>query len=122
MNIFFVIDGKVITPALTGTILPGITRRSILALGTSWGIPMIERRITIEEVMHALEKGTLTEAFGTGTAASVVPIGKITHNNKEFVIGSNKVGALTQRFFSALQDIQYGREADTHHWLEPILS
>lgn len=122
MNIFFVMNGKVVTPALTGTILPGITRRSVLALGNSWAIPMVERKITIQEVIDGIQKGTLTEAFGTGTAASIIPIGKIMYKDKEYTIGSNKVGALTQRFFTTLQDIQYGRIADTHHWLVSVTS
>ena len=120
MNIFFVINDEIITPQLTGTILPGITRRSILELGRHWGLKMIERRITIEEVVQSIENGQLTEIFGSGTAAVISPVGELRWQNNNYLVGEKKIGKVAQRFFDYLTGIQYGREEDRFHWLERI--
>lgn len=120
MNIFFVIDGVLTTPALTGTILPGITRRSVIELAKKEGIPCVERRIALEEILQALEKGSCTEIFGTGTAAVIAPVGKLSYKGKEYDINKNKTGPLTERFFNLITGIQQGRQNDAFGWKEVI--
>ncbi len=120
MNIFFVIDDEVVTPALSGSILAGITRKSILALGNKWGLNMSERKISIDEVIKAVQEGRLTEAFGTGTAAAIAPIGKLKYKGVVYTINDNQVGPITQSLYDALCGIQYGTEQDEDGWLELI--
>jgi branched-chain amino acid aminotransferase len=119
MNIFFVIDDELITPELSGSILAGITRDSVLQLAGMWGLKATERKISIEEVMDAGDSGKLQEAFGSGTAAVISPVGKIKWADKEITIGDGKVGTLTNRFYKAITDIQYGRAEDPCGWIEP---
>jgi branched-chain amino acid aminotransferase len=120
MNIFFVIDGELITPELNGSILPGITRASVLALARSWKLPVAERKISIEEVMDAHRSGKLQEVFGSGTAAVISPVGEIRYGDKNITIAEGRVGPLAKKFFEAITDIQYGREKDTMGWIEPV--
>ena len=97
MNVMFKIDGKIITPELTGSVLPGITRKSSIELLRSWGYEVEERLFSVDELFEAVENGTLEEAWGTGTAAVVSPIGHLFYNNKEYTISDNKIGPLTQK-------------------------
>ncbi len=117
MNVMFLVDGKVITPDLNGAVLDGITRRSALALLREWGYVVEERRIAVEELFSALEAGTLTEAWGCGTAAVISPIGSLTWQDNNQAINQGNIGSLTQRLYDTLTDIQWGREADTHDWV-----
>jgi len=120
MNIFFVIDGELVTPALSGSILPGITRDAVLALARSWNMKVAERRISIDEVIAAHEKGTLEEIFGSGTAAVISPVGELKYGDKVIPVGGGKVGPVAQKLFGAITDIQYGRVEDTHGWIEAV--
>ncbi|MGI8313844.1 branched-chain amino acid aminotransferase [Halobacillus mangrovi] len=116
MNIFFKIDGEVVTPALSGSILRGITRTSILEVLNEWGVPVTERRITIEEIYHAYEEGKLEEAFGTGTAAVISPVGTFNWNGKKIVINNHEIGPLSQKLYDTITGIQRGRKEDTYNW------
>lgn len=120
MNIFFVIDEEVITPALNGSILPGITRDSVIRLVKSWGMKMTERQITIEEVFSARHSGRLKEIFGSGTAAVISPVGEIKYGDEVFSVGDGNVGPTAEKLFKAITDIQYGREKDGFGWVDSI--
>jgi branched-chain amino acid aminotransferase len=120
MNIFFIIDGKLITPILNGSILPGITRDSVIALAKMWNIPVSERKIGISEVLDANGSGKLDEIFGSGTAAVISPVGEIKFGDQVITIGGGKVGPMANRFYQELTDIQYGRAKDPAGWIEPI--
>jgi branched-chain amino acid aminotransferase len=120
MNIFFVIDGEVITPALQGSILPGITRDTVLQLGRMWGLKVSERRISIDEVMKAQQMGKLQEVFGSGTAAVISPVGLIRYGDGLITVGDGRVGPLARRFYKAITDIQYGRAEDPKEWIVPV--
>lgn len=117
MNIMFKIAGKIVTPALTGSILPGITRKSILELLRSKGIDAEERRISVEELIEAAEKGTLEEAWGCGTAAVVSPVGVLAYKGREYVIGDGGIGKTTQALYDELTGIQWGRIEDSFGWV-----
>ena len=116
MNVMFKIDGKIVTPALTGSVLPGITRKSAIELLRSWGYDVEERLFSVEELFDALENGRLEEAWGTGTAAVVSPIGHLFYNGKEYTVSDNKIGPLTQRLYDELTAIQWGRTEDPFGW------
>ena len=120
MNIFFVIDNELITPMLSGSILPGITRNSVLQLAQSWGMKVGERKISIDEVVAAHTKGTLNEIFGSGTAAVISPVGELKYGDAVLPIGQGKVGPVAQKFFDAIMDMQYGRAEDVMGWIEPV--
>ncbi|QTA83638.1 Branched-chain-amino-acid aminotransferase [Desulfonema limicola] len=120
MNIFFYIDGELVTPALNGSILPGVTRDSVIALARMWDIPCTERRVAIEEIMNAQKDGKDIEVFGTGTAAVISPVGTIRFRDDTVILNDNKVGPITQKFYDALTDIQYGRVEDPLGWIEKI--
>jgi len=120
MNIFFVIGDEVITPVLNGSILHGITRDSVIALAKKWKYKMLERRISIDEVMEAHKSGRLKEVFGSGTAAVISPVGELKYGEKVIHISGGKVGPMAGKFFKALTDIQYGREKDTMGWIEVV--
>lgn len=116
MNIFFKINGEVITPALNGSILPGITRDSILNVLKSENIPVSERRISIDEIVEAYKNGTLEEAFGTGTAAVISPIGEFLWQGEKIIVNNNQIGDLTQKLYDTLTGIQNGTVADPFGW------
>ena len=116
MNVFFVLDGEVVTPELYGSILPGITRKSSIQLLRDWGFKVSERRITIQELDEANDRGQVLEAFGTGTAAVISPIGELKWGEKQMVFNHGKIGALTQQLYDTLTGIQYGRLPDPHGW------
>ena len=116
MNIMLRLGGEVVTPPLGGTILPGVIRDSVLRLLSDWGIPVTERAISVDEVVAAAGSGTLQEAWGTGTAAGIVPIGELEYRNQRLVINGGAAGELSGRLKTALADIQYGRAPDRHTW------
>ena len=120
MNIMFKIDGKVVTPELQGSVLPGITRKSILELARDWGYPVEERLISIDELIEAVGNGKVEEVWGTGTAAVVSPVGELSYQGKDYVINGGQIGALTQRFYDELTGIQWGEREDTHGWIETV--
>ncbi len=120
MNIFFVIDDEIVTPALNGSILPGITRDSVIALGKAWNMNVSERKIAIDEVMAAHENGKLQEIFGSGTAAVISPVGELKYGDKVIRIGNGGVGPVANKLFKAITDIQYGRSEDLFGWIEKI--
>ena len=119
MNIFFVIDGTIITPPLDGTVLDGITRRSVLALSRHWGLPTEERQISMTEIVAAHESGRLQEVFGSGTAAVISQVGELNYQGKSMII-QEPDDSLRQRFFSTITAIQHGEAADTFGWTEPV--
>jgi len=117
MNVFFVIDGKVITPALDeGNILPGVTRNSCIKLLESFGYDVEERKLALEEVIEANKKGTLNEAFGTGTAAVVSPMGLLDVGTEKIVINNNEIGPIAQKLYDILTGIQWGKINDDFGW------
>jgi len=117
MNVFFVIDGEIVTPALTeGNILPGVTRASCIDLLNSWGYKVTERRISIDELIEAHANGTLNEAFGTGTAAVISPIGELIDEGNIMVLNEGKIGPISQKLYDTLTDIQWGRAEDKFGW------
>ncbi|MEZ0329303.1 MAG: branched-chain amino acid aminotransferase [Dissulfuribacterales bacterium] len=118
MNIFFVLDGKLITPALSGSILPGVTRDSVLTLAKSWGMPVEERVIAIDEVIEGSRNGKLTECFGTGTAAVISPVKSLYYKEKEHFIGNGGAGPIALRLFDELTGIQYGERPDPFGWVK----
>jgi len=115
-NIFFLIDNVLITPPLEGTILPGVTRDSVIWLAKSFGIQVEERRISIDEVFDAYEDGKLLEIFATGTAAVVSPVGYIHHNGRELDLKQDKMGAMAQRLYDTITGIHHGEIADPADW------
>ena len=117
MNIAFVYDGKHIrTPALSGSILPGVTRESILQLAPDLGLPATEDRIDVREMIADIDSGRITEVFAMGTGAVIAPVGRFGYRDKEHVINGNESGPVAQRLYKALTDIQYGRVADPYGW------
>lgn len=120
MNVMFKIDGTVITPALEGSILGGITRDSSLALLRHWGIPLEERRISIQELYEAHASGRLEEAFGTGTAAVISPIGELNWDGRVMLINNGDIGALSQKLYDTMTGIQYGQVEDPFGWVVQV--
>ncbi len=120
MNVFFKINGEVVTPALTGSILHGITRDSVIKMLKHWGVPVVEKRISMEELAEAHEKGQLEEAFGTGTAAVISPIGELYWKGKSYVINNGETGEIAKRLYDTLTGIQYGKIEDPFNWIEKI--
>ena len=116
MNIFFKIDGKIVTPALSGSILPGITRNSVIELCKSWGMDVEERKISVDELVDAIHSGALEEVFGTGTAAVISPVGKLRYKDEVFTIGDNKIGETSQKIYDAITGIQLGKLDDPFGW------
>ncbi|MEM1485398.1 branched-chain amino acid aminotransferase [Oscillospiraceae bacterium PP1C4] len=119
MNVFFLIGDEIVTPALSGSILPGITRKSVIQLLKSWGMNVSERRLSIDELMEAVQKGTLKEAWGTGTAAVISPIGELKCNGEVTVINNNRIGEISQKLYDTLTGIQWGRTEDSFGWITP---
>lgn len=116
MNVMFKIDGEIVTPALTGSVLPGITRKSIIEILKDWGYKVTERLISVDELVCAAKAGKLEEAFGTGTAAVVSPIGHLFYEGEDIEVSGNKIGELTQKLYDQLTGIQWGRKPDTKNW------
>lgn len=116
MNIFFKINGVVITPALNGSILPGVTRDSVISLCREWGIPVEERKISVDEIVAAAASGAMEECFGTGTAAVVSPVGELRFEEERMSIGGGRIGELTQKFYDTITGIQLGRIEGPKGW------
>ncbi|SDJ69520.1 branched-chain amino acid aminotransferase [Sediminibacillus albus] len=120
MNVFFKIDGEIITPALNGSILEGVTRNSVISLLKHWGYPVNERKITMDEVYQAHKNGTLEEAFGSGTAAVISPIGELAWRGENIVINESKTGFVSKQLYGILTGIQTGKEEDPFNWTVEI--
>ncbi|MDO5349477.1 MAG: branched-chain amino acid aminotransferase [Lachnospiraceae bacterium] len=116
MNIFFKINGTVVTPALNGSILPGVTRDSAIQLCKLWGVPVEERRISVDEVVKTAESGEMEECFGTGTAAVVSPVGELRYEQEKMPISGNHIGELTQRIYDTITGIQLGKIEGPEGW------
>ena len=121
MNVMFKVNGKILTPDLNGSVLPGITRRSCIQLLKDWGYEVEERRISAQELFEAAENGTLEEAWGTGTAAVISPIGELAEGDQKVIINNNQIGPVTQKLYDELTGIQWGRVADPHNWITKII-
>lgn len=121
MNVFFVIDGVIVTPDLTdGNILPGVTRRSCIELLKHWGMPVEERKVSIDEIHEAYQNGTLNEVFGTGTAAVISPVGELFDNGVRMIVNEGKIGPVAQKLYDAITGIQWGKTEDVMHWTVPV--
>lgn len=120
MNVFFKIGDTVVTPVLQGSILPGITRRSVIEMLRSWNVPVEERQISVEELFAAHEKGELKEAFGSGTAAVISPIGELRWGDKCAVINNGEIGEMSQKLYDELTGIQWGRRPDPFGWTHEV--
>jgi branched-chain amino acid aminotransferase len=120
MNMFFLINEEVITAPLDGSILPGITRDSVIDLVKGWGMKVSERSLTIDEIVEAARNGTLKEAFGTGTAAVISPVGQMTYKGEDHIVAGGKMGDLSQKLYDEIVALQYGEKADNHGWVERI--
>lgn len=116
MNICFIIGDELVTPSLEGTILDGVTRDSALCLARDWGIKVIERKISIDELFATAKTGALKEVFGTGTAAVISPVGEIQHGKSVITINNKKIGQLSQKLYDELTGIQYGERPDKFAW------
>ncbi|RJQ80266.1 branched-chain amino acid aminotransferase [Pseudonocardiaceae bacterium YIM PH 21723] len=124
MNLYFVFgsgaDAHLVTPELTGTLLPGITRRSLAELAGDLGHKVEERRISTEELERGVASGEITEVFACGTAAVITPVGRVKHDKGEYTIGGGEPGALTMKLREALTSLQRGSSADSHKWLTTL--
>ncbi|MGQ9669390.1 MAG: branched-chain amino acid aminotransferase [Desulfosoma sp.] len=120
MNIFFLIKGELVTPPLSGSILPGVTRDSVIHLAQHWGLTVHERPITIDEVLDAMATGTMKEIFGTGTAAVISPVGQVCYKDKTYKVGDGGVGEWSQRFYDEITGIQYGEKEDPFGWVHHV--
>jgi branched-chain amino acid aminotransferase len=116
MNIFFIIENEIITAPLSGSVLRGITRDSVIRLARDWGITVSERKISIHEILTAAKDGRLKEAFGAGTAAVISPVGQITYKGEDYTVAGGKMGEISQRLYNELIGIQYGYKEDSHGW------
>lgn len=117
MNVMFKIDGEIVTPMLTGSILPGITRKSCIEVLKAQGYKVSERLLSVDELIDALENGKLEEAWGCGTAAVVSPIGKLAYRDKEYEVCGGKIGEVTQKLYDTLTGIQWGKIEDPFNWV-----
>jgi branched-chain amino acid aminotransferase len=120
MNVMFKIDGVVVTPKLTGSILPGVTRKSCIQLLRDMGIPVEERLLSVDELLDALKNGKLEEAWGCGTAAVVSPIGQLSYAGENYIINNFEIGKTTQALYDTLTAIQWGRAEDPYGWTVKI--
>ena len=120
MNVMFKIDGEIVTPALTGSILPGITRKSCIEVLRDLGYKVTERLFSVDELVDAMKEGRLEEAWGCGTAAVVSPIGKLMYEDVEYEINGGKIGEVTQKLYDILTGIQWGKIADTYGWVHEV--
>lgn len=116
MNVFFQIDDELVTPALEGSILDGVTRNSTLQLARHWGLNVSERKLSIDEVISASRDRRLKEVFGTGTAAVISPVGQIQHEDTLITINEGRIGSLSQRLYDEITGIQYGEKPDIFEW------
>lgn len=121
MNIAFVLDDCIYTAPLTGTILPGITRKSVIKLAADMGIQLKEEALDIDTIVESIKSGNLSEIFGIGTAASIAPVGKIKYKGEGSIINNNEIGPVTQSMYDELTGIQYGEIEDRHGWNLPVV-
>ncbi|MBQ9990997.1 MAG: branched-chain amino acid aminotransferase [Lachnospiraceae bacterium] len=121
MNIFFKIDGKVVTPVLTGSILPGVTRKSCIELCKDWGYPVEERRISADELFEAAQNGSLEEVWGTGTAAVVSPVGHLRKGEQVLQIGDGGIGPVSQKLYDTITGIQLGKLEGPEGWVVEVV-
>jgi branched-chain amino acid aminotransferase len=120
MNIFFVIDGRLVTPSLSGSFLDGITRDSIMKLAPTLGLTVEERPVAIDDLMAGIRNGRVLEVFGSGTAAVVSPVGALCYQDELVMIGDGAVGRVTQQMYETLTGIQYGRLPDRFGWMRKL--
>ncbi|MHC1685149.1 MAG: branched-chain amino acid aminotransferase [Clostridiaceae bacterium] len=120
MNVFFKINGEVVTPELNGSILEGITRNTVINLLKHWGVPVSERKVSIKEVVEAGKNGTLEEVFGTGTAAVISPVGELKYNEDVVIINEGKIGEISQRIYDTITGIQFGKIKDEFDWMVEV--
>jgi branched-chain amino acid aminotransferase len=120
MNIFFLLDGQLITPPLEGTILPGVTRDSVIQIARRWGIPVHERAIAIDEIFDAVDRGKMQEVFGAGTAVVIAPVGTMSYRGRQVKIGSGAVGPLASRLYDYLLSLQRGDAEDPFGWVDRV--
>ena len=120
MNCFFKIDGTIYTAPCVGTVLPGVTRRSCIALLEKWGYTVSEERLPIVDIVKASKEGKLEEVFGTGTAAVISPVGELRYENDVCKINDGKIGDVTQRLYDTLTGIQWGTKPDDMGWTVPV--
>ena len=120
MNVMFKIDGEIVTPELSGSILPGITRMSCIEVLRSMGYKVTERLISIDELVCAMKEGRLEEAWGTGTAAVVSPIGRLMYNDIEYIVNGEKIGDVTNKLYDTLTGIQWGKTEDKYGWIHEL--
>ncbi len=120
MNVMFKINGEIVTPMLTGSVLPGITRKSCIEILRNWGYKVTERLISVDELIDAAKSGALEEAWGTGTAAVVSPIGQLFYEEVNYVVSGNKIGTLTQKLYDELTGIQWGKVEDKYSWVKKV--
>jgi len=120
MNVFFKIDGKIVTPSLQGSILPGVTRDSVIQVAKDWGMEVEERKISVDELYQAHADGKLEEAFGSGTAAVISPIGEFNWAGKSITIAGGEIGPFAQKLYDEITGIQYGTVADRFGWIVEV--
>ena len=121
MNVMFKIDGKVVTPALSSSVLAGITRKSLIEILKSWDVPVEERQISVDELKDAMVAGKLEECWCCGTAAVLSPIGELAYGEEKFIINDFKTGPLAKRLYDELTGIQWGLKEDSFHWTTPVV-
>ncbi len=121
MNVMFKINGTIVTPSLTGSVLPGITRKSCIEILKDWGYNVEERLLLVDELIEAAQNGQLEEAWGTGTAAVVSPIGHLMYKDIDYTVANNQIGPLTQRLYDELTGIQWGLRPDTRNWVKKVI-
>jgi len=121
MNICFAHkDGTIVTPALSGSILAGITRDSVLQLAPTLGYPVKEQKLDINTVLDDIDSGEITEVFGCGTAAAISPVGRLAYKDRDYVVNDNKSGPVARRLFEELTAIQYGTVEDPFSWIHSV--
>ncbi|MCB0037266.1 MAG: aminotransferase class IV, partial [Anaerolineales bacterium] len=121
MNIMFVYEGKkIVTPPLTGSILPGVTRDSLLTLAPDLGYEVSEEMLDVEQMLADVTSGKITEVFGCGTAVVISPVGKFGYKGEDYIVNNNEVGPIARHLYQALTDIQFGRVEDTYNWTHTI--
>ncbi|MHB1453718.1 MAG: branched-chain amino acid aminotransferase [Saccharofermentanales bacterium] len=120
MNVFFVIDGKITTPSLNGSTLPGITRKTVIELCRSWDLDVDERQIPIEEVFAKAREGRVSEVFGSGTAAVISPVGELRWNDDTVYFNNNLIGPLSLKLYNSITGIQYGKIPDEFGWIVKV--
>lgn len=120
MNIFFKIDGRIITAPCNGTVLPGVTRRSVIELCKDWGYEVSEERLAVDDLMRYAREGRVEEVFGTGTAAVISPVGELRWKEETTIIHNNTIGELTEKLYNTLTGIQWGRIEDTKGWITVV--